>query len=335
VVAILVVYAPYAGDLIPRLHPAQEGRLSLPAAVGDRGVAAQVFAWLGHKLGWRAHPFLIGFAHFSEHAVNGHREYLWGQHSETGWWYYFPAAFAVKTPVATLAALAILVVAIAWLRRHWRVPESRWAWLVLAVPILIQGAASVTASVNIGLRHLLPLYPFLFAALGAGLAAIRAKLGTPILALLVAGFAAESFAIYPYYTAFFNVLAGGPADGPRYLVDSNIDWGQDLKRLGEYLATQGVNRTCLCYFGSAPMWYYHVNGPTAPSVADLRRGAPLNCERVAISATPLYGVYIPEDTYAWLRSVPTEAKIGWSIYVWNVADPEFQRALAKVRAGGP
>ena len=221
-VLTLAVYGPENQALIPMT---KSQRLAGPEVrllrnVADRSTAAgRMIAWTGARLGWRAHPLFVGAAQFAAHTQRGHESYLLGMHSMTGWWYYFPVAFLVKTPLATLVSLALAALI------AWREPKSA-PWLLL-IPVAIYGLLCLNSRINTGLRHLLPLYPFLFVFAGVCLARLR----TVQLALLGITLAAETLSVHPHYLAFFNAAAGGPAAGPRYLADSNIDWGQDLHKL--------------------------------------------------------------------------------------------------------
>jgi hypothetical protein len=197
--------------------------------------------------------------------------------------------------------------------------------------MIFYGALSAAGHVDIGLRHLLPIYPFFYALLAAGLLTLRWKGKTPVMAVILLASAAESLAAYPYYTAFFNVAVGGPKNGPKYLVDSNIDWGQDLKRLGQFSAQHGSPRFCVTYFGTAPAWYYVPRAGNFPALEEIRKGTDLDCEFAAVSVTPLEGVYVPQELFAWLRDVPPLERIGYSIYVWDVHDPTVTAALARLR----
>jgi hypothetical protein len=325
---IVVLYAPYATSLLPR------GRGSAGVALRDTVDHATTFgrglAWLGSRLGWRSHPFLTGLATFAAHGGGTHPAYLWGHHGDSGWWYYFPAAFAVKTPVAVLVALALLLV-LEVARLRWRqLRDAPLAWFSLLVPIVFYGALSAAGHVDIGLRHLLPIYPFFYALLAAGLVVPRWRFKTPLIWVILLATAAESLAAYPFYTAFFNVAVGGPKNGPRYLVDSNIDWGQDLKRLGRFSAEHGSPLVCVSYFGTAPDWYYVPRAGNFPTLEELRKGEPLGCEFAAVSVTPLEGVYVPQEQFAWLRDVPPLERVGYSIYVWDVRDPAMAAALARL-----
>jgi 4-amino-4-deoxy-L-arabinose transferase-like glycosyltransferase len=334
---VLILYAPYAGALLPH------GRGSAGVALGgaplrnsiDQATAfGRGVAWLGSRLGWRSHPYLSGLTTFADHGGGTHPAYLWGRHGVSGWWYYFPFAFAVKTPAGVLAGM-VPVIAMAVARLRWRhIREAPLAWFAMLAPMVFYGALSAAGHVDIGLRHLLPMYPFFYVLLAAGLAGRRPaprKLATTVIVVILVATAAESLAAFPYYTAFFNVLVGGSKNGPKYLVDSNIDWGQDLKRLGRFSADHGSPRMCIAYFGTAPTWYYVPQAANFPSLEELRKGADLDCEFAAVSVTPLEGVYIPEERFAWLRDVPPLDRVGYSIYVWDVHDRGVTDALARLR----
>jgi len=269
-------------------------------------VTGQVMRWTGNRLGLRAHPLFIGVDLVARHNLEGHPTYLFGMHGEKGWWYYFPTAFAVKTPVATLLILVAALVSILRVRR-----APAFAYIVALVPIAVYLGLTMMTHIDIGLRHLLPIYPFLFALLGAALAQWRPRYAIVACALL----AAESLAAYPNYLAFFNAAVGGPANGPRYLLDSNIDWGQDVLKLKSWMDAQGVKQICSCYFGTAELRYYGIDWSNIPPTPDRRGEA--DCF-AAISVTPLYGVYVAPGDYQWLRDLKPVAKIGYSIYVYDL-----------------
>ena len=332
---VAALYAPDAAALIPRTAANKGTRPPLHHVV-DRGTAVgRTLAWTGARLGLRSHPLLTGLAVFAAHENSGHEAYLMGMYSRDGWWYYYPVAFLVKEPATTLLALALALAAAAGRLRVARLRRARFSWAVLIVPIAVYGAICCAGSVDIGIRLLLPIYPYLCAAVGAALASVRFRYRDAILAALIACLAAESLGAYPHFTSFFNRLAGGTARGPRYLLDSNIDWGQDLERLKDYTDAHGIRRICALYFGTAPMEYFGLNEGTLPGAGDLRKGAQLECQAIAASVTPLYGLYAPHDYAAWLRDIPPAARIGGSIYVWYVKDPMLRSALRKLRSSGP
>jgi len=127
---------------------------------------------------------------------------------------------------------------------------------------------------------------------------------------------AECAGIAPDYLAFFNVVSGGPGNGPRYLVDSNIDWGQDVKKLKKWLEAHGTHTAFIAYFGNAQMPDYGLDARNFPGPSDQKGWDELDGFAVA-SVTPLQGVYVPLDLLARLRLREPIAKIGWSMYVYD------------------
>ncbi|HMD01848.1 MAG TPA: phospholipid carrier-dependent glycosyltransferase [Candidatus Baltobacteraceae bacterium] len=249
--------------------------------------------------------YLDGLHELAEHNATGHESYLLGTISSSGWRYYFPVAFAVKVPFAVLLLGALAAWAL------WRKRGDPRAHAVLIVPLVIFAAIALFTRIDIGIRHLLPLFPFLY----AGLAIVLARrVPAALVALGLFALVAESLAVYPNYLAFFNLAAGGPARGPLYLLDSNIDWGQATKKLRAWLDAHGNPRVCGAYFGNALPAYYGID--EAPVPASARAAARTGCV-VAVSVTPLYGLYAPGDPYRWLRAHEPLARVGYSIYVYD------------------
>jgi hypothetical protein len=268
-----------------------------------------------------AHAYLLGLNHVAEHNAGGHSSYLMGMRSETGWWYYFPVVFAVKSTMAALVATLLLVAAGLWQawRREWISPMA----LGLALPPLFYFVFSMTSGINIGMRHILPVYPFLYVGAAAWLAT-RAhwRAAACALAALVALQMTECARITPDYLAFFNELAGGPGRGPEYLVDSNIDWGQDVKKLGLWLdAHVGKRRARVFYFGNTQMRYYGIDDGGYPEPLDQKGWDEID-EYCVANVTPLQGVYVPLNVLAPLRLREPVAKIGWSMYVYDLRKPK-------------
>jgi hypothetical protein len=249
--------------------------------------------------------------------------YLRGAYSETGWWYYFPAAFVLKTPVALLLLAAFGTAVI--LRRF----RSVAPFLLLPMALVI--AVAMTTRLNIGLRHILPVYPFVLLLAGAALHALlssrRAAAVAGAAALAAAIF--EPVLVYPHTLAFFNVLAGGPAHGSKYLVDSNLDWGQDLKGLKRWMVQNGVARINLAYFGFADPKYYAIDCQLMPGSPPWSQDDQIRLPQlpgyVAVSATLLRGVYatsaVERDFYARLARITPVATIGHSIFVFKIEQP--------------
>jgi hypothetical protein len=241
-----------------------------------------------------------------------------GQHSKTGWWYYFPVAFAVKTPTAVLL-LGVLALFALFRKALFRKDKLWFRWVVLILPPVAYFGLSMTSGINIGIRHLLPIYPFLFAAAAAGFFHLpfrrltRAVLISAIVLLQIV----EVSSIHPHYLAFFNQLSGGPMAGPSYLVDSNIDWGQNLKKLKRYMDEKGLNEVCLAYFGSGQVAYYGIREKHLPWTGDLQGRSEVDCIGV-ISVTLIHDVYLPAGSFEWLRQKTPVDHIGYSMWVYDL-----------------
>jgi hypothetical protein len=261
------------------------------------------------------HAYLTGLDQTLRKSHDGHEAYLLGTYSHTGWWYYFPVVFAVKTPLGLL--LAVLIAAIGLARRHSLPLKASAASLLtaLAIPAAVFFGLSMISSVNIGVRHILPIYPLL--CIIAAALVIRLPRGRIIASACAAIVAIESIHIYPDYLAFFNAASGGPAAGPRYLLDSNIDWGQDVKKLRTWLRARQIPSVCTFYFGNTGVEFYGIPMQYLPRTNETELRQNLNCV-AAISVTNLYGLYVPHDAYTWLRDLKPTAKIGWSIYVYDL-----------------
>lgn len=262
------------------------------------------------------HAFLAGLGKVAEHNQGGHASYLLGMRSDKGWWYYFPIVFAVKSTMAALIATLILVgAAVAALRRRLRAVP--FAWLGLLVPPAIYFVFSMTSAINIGMRHILPVYPFLYLAVAVALTRTNGWHWAGYAAVALAALQiAECASIYPDYLAFFNAVSGGPGNGPHYLVDSNIDWGQDVKKLREWLRAHGTNTARIWYFGNAQMDYYGIRADGFPDPLDEKGWNAIDGYAVS-SVTVLEGVYVPLNQVAPLRLRDPIAKVGWSMYVYD------------------
>jgi Tfp pilus assembly protein PilF len=256
--------------------------------------------------------------------------YLMGNISNDGWWYYFPVAFLVKTPTA-LITLFLIGICMALNRRKWI--DISFALL----PIGIYGAFAMASGINIGLRHLLPIYPFVLLAAGLAIKALLAwrPAGLSILIGLM-GFSIATFVrVYPHTLTFFNTLAGGPANGLHYLADSNLDWGQDLKLLKIWMERKNIRHINLAYFGSADPEYYGISCthlPGAPPFATEKIAKPDLPGYVAISATVLSGIQLAPEWRLFYRGFLEEklvAAVGNSIYVyWVERWPEAEEESA-------
>jgi len=248
----------------------------------------------------------------------GRPVFVWGRHLETGRWYYFPLALLVKTPLAALMLTAVALVSL--LRAG---PTERYNALFLLVPAGVWLVVAMATRLNLGYRHVLPILPFLFVLLGR-VALLLSKGWKRIALLALAGWLCVAATLaFPYQLAYFNELVGGSGQGYRYLVDSNLDWGQDLKRLARYLQQREVGTVSLAYFGTADPDYYGIEYECMPSYGLLScDDAPtFRSGWLAVSATCLQGGCTEDPTaYRWLLDETPVAKIGYSIFIYHLQE---------------
>lgn len=242
--------------------------------------------------------FWTGIEYVHWHSLEGHPSFLFGSMSGDGWWYYFPVVWFFKTP---LAFVLLTLGGIAWLLRS---AANREATAVALVPLLMLVPA-MASGINIGIRHVLPIYPFLTITAAAALVQLW-RWRRPAAALLALGFLTETTLAHPDYLAWFNVAAGSHPE--RIANDSNLDWGQDLLRLADVANGEHLAPLYVGYFGSA-----------APK-RHIARFEPLPLN------TPVHGwvaisemtVALNNDDFRWLEAYQPVRRIGRSIRLYRI-----------------
>lgn len=316
-------YAPStSGTWRLKIHELSKVRERMPLMAG-------AVAWVDER---RLLPNAFTEGFLLSQATSTAPTYFAGEYREEGFWYYFPAAFILKTPSSLiLLFLAGLVLLIAGRRQLGLANEA-----FLALPILIYLGFAMASGINLGLRHILPIYPFVLliaAAAAKALLAWRRPIGRCVFAMLMVFWLVTFVHVYPHTLTFFTMFAGGPQNGLSYLSDSNLDWGQDLKLLKSWMKRENVGHVNLSYFGTADPAYYGIDCthlPGAPFFASELVAKPKLPGYVAISATTLSGLHLPPYWrlfYSGFRNERPVAEIGNSIRVywvesWPEAAPE-------------
>jgi len=265
-----------------------------------------------------------GLPYIRSYMGAGQSTFLAGKLYPTGYWAYFPLAILVKTPLPILIGLAV---AIGICIRRGLGPL--WSALPLIAVPLVYTASAIALALNIGYRHLLPVWPFVFVFIGIQVARLQIPFKTgrtlylPLGALLFTWYAWGTLHTWPYTLTYFNELAGGPDNGYRYLADSSVDWGQAIKGLREYVDRHNVRDLKLAAFTSLDPVIYDFSFERIPPTV----GAPVFLPSrfnpapgtYAISATPLQGIWaLDPDTYDWFRHQTPVAKVGHAIFVYRV-----------------
>lgn len=248
-----------------------------------------------------------------------------GEIGTTGWVSFFPAVFLMKTPLPVLALLVLAGLVIVTRKRNGTGSRAGRLWyrlIPLATFVVIYGGFALTSHLNIGLRHLLPLYPVLYISAGAVAVGFPAQIlaresthrlfGSPMLsrwlviatAVLLAWHACASLAIRPDYLAYFHPLQGGPRQAYRHFVDSSLDWGQDLPGLKRWLDGHARGESVfLSYFGSG--------SPKAEGIAATRLADGNFDQDMRPLAPPMTGgVYCISATM--FQQIYTVVRHGWT-----------------------
>ena len=244
-VGYLLLWAGYGFHFyaIPSLH-----RQALPPTALDPGTAgvpaliSTLTQW-GRAISIAPEAYLYGITDVLRQNIQ-HPAYLLGKMYGHGLWYYFPVAFSVKTSVTLLAMLGAGIIGLLWHRE-----KSREA-LFLALPATCYFGLVLSSGLDIGIRHLLPVYPFAIALAAAGVCALARRAPKAWIAViaLLAFAAIDSARTFPNYISFGNELWGGTNGTFKVLSDSNTDWGQDLKQIREYI---DIHHVGACWIAAA------------------------------------------------------------------------------------
>lgn len=253
-----------------------------------------------------------GIFETARHNQRGHKTYLLGEAGTEGWWYYFPIVIAVKLPIAFLILSS--VGAVTAVRTSWR--ERKWQAALPAISAVLILLAVMPSQINIGARHILPM--FLLMAILAGLGTTTLLKSSTMAArslaiLLVAWQFTASAMAHPDYLAYFNEAAGGHPE--RIVSDSSLDWAQDRNRLADVLRARQIDHINLL-LGAAPLANF-------PSHADLEPYKPVT-GWVAVSMMPYTR---GGEAYRWLEAFEPVAKIGKSIRLYEIPEGAFGQAV--------
>jgi hypothetical protein len=252
-----------------------------------------------------AQHFFLGLQSLWAHNAAGHPSYVLGRRSSSGFWYYYPVVLAVKTPLAMLA----LLLGLPWL---WRKIPNRFGVLM---PLAFSSGVLMVAladHLNTGVRHVLPVYVGLCVCCGVAAGSVfrartgrRAWLPMAAVVLLLVWQAISGALQHPDYLAYTNELAGRYPE--RFVADSDLDWGQDMKRLGAFLRQAGVTELTFTPFNRTYALAGHALPPMTPG--DSERPSP-GWNAVSITLWKVFG--FP----AWAGTVPQQYRVGRSILLW-------------------
>lgn len=340
-------------------YPAERQVSDTVFILGSFGIRpiVDVTVWLADK------PILRGFGQYMlgllmviQRAAGGNTTYFMGEISAAGWKYYFPLLYLLKEHLAfhifTIIALAYsirnilktkdrnIAALIGWMK-------DNFALVGGIIFIAVYWSQSISSPLNIGLRHVLPTFPFIYLLVSRQIVRWSkiASIENPqtlkdwienafslcfkslkkylLIAFLILWLVASTLATFPYYLSYYNGLAGGTSYGYKAATDSNYDWGQDLKRLVEFINKNKIGKITLDYFGGGNPQYY-LGDKFEPWWS--AKGQPPEGSWFAISATFRQGALARpvknftqnlQDTYPWLKDKKPVARAGTSIFIYK------------------
>jgi hypothetical protein len=271
--------------------------------------------------------WLTGLGMVVSHNIEGHRSFFLGQYSTQGWKFYFPAAMLLKWPLLILVMSAAGVYAVFRSRiAYWR------ELLLLSLFPVFYLAFAVTSHINIGVRHVLPLYPFMLLFLAAFVELLRVQwkwqYARVVLLVLLAAQAADVARYAPDYLSYFSVVVR-PADTWRFLSISNTDWGQGFVALKKFQQQHPNETMHLAYVGEVDPAFY---GIRYVKLKEDEHPSGL----VVVSATHLSGELLKNHyAYRWLLDYPVTAVLNHSLYVFDVPQGASQNPAPESPAAPP
>lgn len=304
-VAALVIFAIYRFEIRPVLIPFLGQTVTVPAAT-----------------------YVESIVQVTGHIDGGHRAYFMGEVSDQGWWSYFLVAFLIKTSLPVL----LLIILALWQRQFGRM-------IFFWFPALVLFGIATYTRLNIGYRHILPMLPFLmiWAAAAVGIywrrwvhgagvyQPLYQTIGLMGMVVLLSWHLLVGVRQFPNHLAYFNALVGGSAEGHKYLLDSNLDWGQDWKPAARYVKQNELTDVHLAPFGFMDPLYYGLDGfrvvqPDGFGNAEFSAANP-DLGHYLLSANSLEGVLAQPDLLDWFRHQEPVTNIGYSILVYEVESP--------------
>ncbi len=301
--------------------------------------------------------YMLGILMVVQRSAGGNTAYFLGEVSASGSPLYFPAVYLMKESLPVLIFMALtLLYALYRVGRAIRKRQlnfmayslTRLPELSMLLFIIIYGVYSITSPLNIGVRHLLPIMPLAYILTAAGLKSFSQETGSRelgnrnlklgLIGAMVLWFLVSVGRAYPHYLSYFNEAIGTDS-GWQYVTDSNYDWGQDLKRLKEFVdnppAGEKIDKVAVDYFGGGSPTYYLGDASTPLSTGKAvlwqsAKGSPKESgvQWLAVSIGFLQNAKgelhpghtrNPEDEYRWLENYETPyAKAGKSIFIYKL-----------------
>jgi hypothetical protein len=316
--------------------------------------------WMSDKPVLRSYgQYLLGLMMVNQRSIGGNTTYFLGGVSRTGWQSYFPLLYLMKEPIVlhilTLIVLLFALYRLALYKWKYRQLMKGVKWIrvystylkgvvniisdripqtALILFMIIYWGISIKSPLNIGIRHILPVLPMVYVLVSGNLAILGQWIKRfyprlrftfhALLFILIIWYFYTNISTFPSYLAYFNEAVGGPENGYKYAVDSNLDWGQDLKRLAKWMEENNIEKIKLDFFGGGNPKYYM--GDKIEGWWGSRPESEALGSWLAVSGTflqggrgePVAGYNEPTMFYKWLDKYEPAVVIGHSIFVYDL-----------------
>ena len=298
--------------------------------------------WMTDKPIFRAYAqYFLGVFMAMTRAVGGNTTYFWGEITNVGWLSYFPVVYFLKESlpfhILTIIALVFAIFSLIFrqktgdfLKDIKNLLQKYFLEFCIFAYVVVYWATALKSNLNIGVRHLLPAILLTYILVAIGIYKFlekqnRLKIKVFFIALLLSWQAAGIFFTFPYFISYFNEIGCTYKNGYQYVVDSNYDWGQGLKRLKNWTEENKIEKIYIDYFGGADLDYYFRN-KYEKWWGQRNRSEIAPGNYLAISATFLQngkGVLVknfkaPSGFYRWLDQEDLVARPDPSIFVFKI-----------------
>lgn len=333
-VVIWIVYTPFVWNMNPEVeHKVIEENMN-PWDARTQPFRDFIHHFEGNRLTRPIGHYMLGLFYIFGRTAGGNATYIIGHFSDKGISWYFPVAWLIKVPLAITFLMIYGIVLL--ITRGLRGKEDVWRLWYFFIPFAIYWAVTLQGSLNIGIRHLLPTMPFVYLFIARTIypifnnevfekPAFRSAVPKFAVLILIIWYVLSSIFSYPSYLAYFNELTWGKPKHD-FLVDSNLDWGQDLKRLTKYVEEHPeINNLKIDYFGGGVPSYYIPK----EKLIDWHSDQGPATGWFAISSTffqfsKMFGVMEGKWDYSWLESFEPVENFGGSILLYNISIEDLE-----------
>ncbi|MBI4993683.1 glycosyltransferase family 39 protein [Candidatus Wolfebacteria bacterium] len=350
-----VVYAVYFIFTINYpIEKQKAGTEFILSSFGNRFLAETDIQMSGNKILRPIGEYLLGVLMVIQRSSGGNTGYFLGEVSSGGWWYYFPIVFILKEPIPSLILILLAFLfsiknILKILSTNWRIKFKifndylglHFAEFSMISFIIFYWIYSMKSPLNIGIRHILPTLPLIYILTASGIkkwflsfttnynnffSAIfafafnftKTILKSAALTIILLWYILETLINSPYYLSYFNEFGGGVWNGYKYVVDSNYDWGQDLKRLKKFVEKNDIEKISVDYFGGGNPKYY-LGDKAQHWRSSMGNPKDDNIEWLAVSINTLQNS--PDDEYLWLKNIKNiyqpDYLAGTSIFIYK------------------